>query len=54
MAISNFDKLRFSEDLDRHWCANRVVDEWNKPGSHAVGGYTIEAFSKRLDRVSEN
>ncbi len=29
-------RVRFNEDMGRNWLTNRVVDEWNKLGSHVV------------------
>ncbi len=38
------DEFRFNKDMSRNQFTNRVVDEWNKLGSHVVGANTIDTF----------
>ncbi len=44
------DKFRLNNDLGRNWFTNRMVDEWNKLGSHVVGA----TVKKKLDTFSDS
>lgn len=43
------DKFRLNKDIGKNWFTNRVVDEWNRLGSHVVGVNTIDTFKKFMD-----
>lgn len=34
------DKFRFKKDISKNWFTSKIVDEWNKLGSHVLGAYT--------------
>ncbi len=36
-----------------NWFTNRVVDEWNRLGSHVASVNTIDTFKIRLDKFMD-
>ncbi len=45
--------VSYNKDIGKNWFTNRVVDEWNRLGSHVVGANTIDTFKKRLDKAMD-
>ena len=47
------EKRRFRTDVGRYWFTNRVVNDWNRLGSHEVSAESIGSFKKRLDEFMD-
>lgn len=48
-----FDNFRFNKDNGKNCFTKRMIDEWNRLGSHVDGANTIATFKRRLDEFTD-